>query len=536
MALPPVTFPTLGWQVIDWIEAYLPHGPGDIQGDRIVMDDEMALHICWLYRVFPQDHAQAGMRMIHRGILSRPKGRAKSEQAGMLVCAEALGPVRFGGWDAKGEPVGVRIQYPYIRCLATEEGQAGNTYDNVKYMLEHGEVNNVYAVDTGLSRTFIREVGGGGIFPSTASSSAKDGGKESFVVADETHLYVTPELRKMYRTVARNTGKRKDAQPWIYDTTTAWQPGEGSVAEQASERYQVLDLEAQMKAGVLYDHRQGDEPNRFNDDRSLAKALRSGYGPAAAWMNFDRIVKIIRDAEDPEEEAYRYWLNRPRVSADQWVMPDIIKEQCQEFSVPYGSMACFGFDGSESDDHTALMGCTENGDIFTVGVWTPTKAESFDWKLDVTKAVEWVFDNFKVIRFYGDPPYWTSELAEWASKHDEITEFWTSGETKMAAASGALRGAINRKECRINTTPMYTEPILKEKLPIVQWHFNNCKRRKVRVKMENNAEEAYIVRKDRHQSPRKIDSVTSSIVARRARDDAMKNGEFVVPEYSSAVW
>jgi hypothetical protein len=28
----PVTFPTLGWTVIDWIENYLVHGPGDIQG------------------------------------------------------------------------------------------------------------------------------------------------------------------------------------------------------------------------------------------------------------------------------------------------------------------------------------------------------------------------------------------------------------------------------------------------------------------------------------------------------------------------
>jgi hypothetical protein len=28
----PVTFTTLGWTVIDWIESYLVHGPGDIQG------------------------------------------------------------------------------------------------------------------------------------------------------------------------------------------------------------------------------------------------------------------------------------------------------------------------------------------------------------------------------------------------------------------------------------------------------------------------------------------------------------------------
>jgi hypothetical protein len=54
VALPPVNFPTLGWQVIDWIETFLCHGPGDVQGAPISIDDEEALHICWLYRIHPQ--------------------------------------------------------------------------------------------------------------------------------------------------------------------------------------------------------------------------------------------------------------------------------------------------------------------------------------------------------------------------------------------------------------------------------------------------------------------------------------------------
>jgi hypothetical protein len=27
------------------------------------------------------------------------------------------------------------------------------------------------------------------------------------------------------------------------------------------------------------------------------------------------------------------------------------------------------------------------------------------------KTVEWAMDNFKVIRFYGDPPYWQAEMS-----------------------------------------------------------------------------------------------------------------------------
>jgi hypothetical protein len=544
--LPPVHFPTLGWQVIDWIEEYLVHGPGDVQGTPWEIDDEIALHICWLYRVWPQDHPRAGTRIIHRGVLSRPKGRAKSEIAGGLVCAEALGPVRCDGFDANGDPVGVPVVYPFIRCLATEEGQAGNTYDNVFYMLTEGRVVDEYAVDPGLSRTFIREPGGGEITPSSSGSASKDGGKESFSVADETHLYVSRALRGMYRTVARNTGKRKEAEPMMYDTTTAWEPGERSIAELAGERYADMPVEeAVTRHGVLYDHRQGAEPKRFGDDRSLIKAMREGYGPAADWMDFHRIVRIIRDAEDPEAEAYRYWLNRPRRGASHWLAPDEIKAVLKPFPVEPGAPITLGFDGSEADDHTTLWGCTEPGDIFPIGIWTPAPNEPH-WRQAVMDAVDWTFETFRIVRFYADPPWWQEELARWAARYGSppLAEFWTNQDAKMAVACGALRTAIRQETLKISPVALRTDvddvgPKLRELVAgngLVQWHFENARTRKVRVRLDDQAEEAHVVRKDRPGSPMKIDSVTSAVLARRARDDAIKAGEFETKTYARAQW
>jgi len=522
------------------METYLSHGPGDVQGDPWEIDDEFATFLCWLYRVYPQGHPQAGRRLVQRGILSRPKGRAKSELAGGWVCAEALGPVRCDGFDSNGDPVGVPVRYPFLRCLATEEDQSGNTYDNVFYMLTEGEAANEYQLDVGLTRTFIKEPGGGEIRPSTAGDASKDGGKESGAVADETHLYILPRHRQMYGTVARNTGKRKDAEPLMLDTTTAWQPGENSIAEQAADRYAHLPIEeAVEKKGVLYDHRQGDEPKRFGDDRSLIKAMRAGYGPAAEWMDFKRIVRLIRDAEDPEADAYRYWLNRPRAAASHWLTPDEISAVLEEFTVPTGSMIGLGFDGSENDDHTALMGCTEAGDLFTIGIWTP-EGDDLGWRDDVTRAVDWAFDTFQVVRFFSDPAMWQQELSGWAADHGSppVAEFWTGGrsESKMAIATGALRTAI-RHGTRINPVPLLTDEQTRGGKTLLHWHFENARTRKVIVKLEDKAEHAWLVRKERPGSPLKIDSVTAAVLARRARDDGVKAGEFVVePEPERAVW
>ena len=129
--------PSLGAEVCAWIETYLVHGPGDVQETPIELDDEFRTFIYRAYEVYPKAHPWAGRRVYPRAFLSRPKGRAKSELAGMLCCVEALGPVRFDGWRGN-KPIGAPVTSPIIKTLATEESQAGNTYDNALFMLQNG--------------------------------------------------------------------------------------------------------------------------------------------------------------------------------------------------------------------------------------------------------------------------------------------------------------------------------------------------------------------------------------------------------------
>jgi hypothetical protein len=58
------------------------------------------------------------------------------------------------------------------------------------------------------------------------------------------------------------------------------------------------------------------------------------------------------------------------------------------------------------------------------------------------------------------------------------------------------------------------------------WHIENARTRKVKVRLEDKAEEAYIVTKERPGSQKKIDSAAAAVLAFRARNDALATGEF----------
>src|SRR6187551_3932116 len=131
---------SLGYLLADWIPAYECHGPGDVQGDDIELDEEWFAFLVEAYRLDPV----TGRREYDEAVVSRPKGRAKSELAGFVGTAEAFGPVRFAGWASggepypvpsvretyeRGEPMGMPVKSPLLKCLATEESQAGNTFE-----------------------------------------------------------------------------------------------------------------------------------------------------------------------------------------------------------------------------------------------------------------------------------------------------------------------------------------------------------------------------------------------------------------------
>jgi phage terminase large subunit-like protein len=220
----------------------------------------------------------------------------------------------------------VPVRSPFIKTVATEEGQAGNTYGAVEVMLREGRAARTPGLDIGRTRTFLP--GGGEIRAVSSASASKDGGKETFVNFDETHLYRGPELVGVHATLRRNLAKRRAAEPWSLETTTMYAPGEESVAETAHVYASKIARGEIIDPGFLFDHLEGPPVVDFFDDEQILASLRVAYGEAAEWMDFDRLLADAAEARESVDhkrmvaDFRRYFLNQPtRAEEAVWIPP-----------------------------------------------------------------------------------------------------------------------------------------------------------------------------------------------------------------------
>jgi phage terminase large subunit-like protein len=519
----PGEFPSLGPQLVQWYEAYLVHGPGDVMGEPIELDDEFYEFLVRAYRLDPE----TGRRVYRRAFLSRAKGRAKSELAGMMVCGEALAPVRFAGWDANGNPVGKPVKTPFIRCLATEEGQSGNTFDNVSTMMAHlveHHGDEFPGIDFGrssqTSSRILLHAQHGEIVPSTASGASKDGGKETFAVFDETHLYVLPELRRMHDTVRRNLRKRREAEPWCLETSTMYRPGEESVAERTHAYHQAI-VEGRVKEkGLLFDHREAPPDVDLSDRDSLLAGLKAAYGPASDWMDLDGIIAEIWDPQNDPSDSRRYWLNQVVAASDAWLAPNEWGKVADATkSLAENDTVTLGFDGSVRDDSTALVACrVEDGHLELLGCWEKPDGPAGDgWQVDrqaVDAAVFAAFERLNVVGFYADPAYWADTIDRW------MAEFGPRLRVR-ASQQRPLEWWTNRPKAMVDALERFHEAVLTQQLThdggsVLTRHVLNARRRVGRS--------GITISKEFPGSPRKIDAAMAAVLAYECRGDAVTAG------------
>jgi hypothetical protein len=521
---------SLGYTIVDWLTEYTCHGPGDVQGEPLNFadDPEVEDFIIRCYELDPE----TGRRKKSKAVYSAPKGRAKSETAGLLGVAEALAEVRFDGWDADGQPVGRPVRSPFIRCLATEENQAGNTFQNIAYVMSEWGPDihpDIYGGITGAkqyqSATALYLPDGGECRSSSSGAASKDGGKETFLVPDEIHLYVLRELRDMYATSMRNLGKRFRADPWALMTTTACRLGEQSVWE---------TIEKQWRRGELGDewlvhHREAKGKIDVDDAERTLRQLSYVYGaamdPQTGWMDPKRVYADMLDPTvcPDEQTAVRYFLNRSMAGSDAWIAKTIHERQTKRDVVDPGEAITLGFDGSLNDDTTVLRGCRmSDGFLFKIGAWAkPDGAAGAGWevpRLEVLATIREAHERYTVARGYYDLHEWRSDVEALAQGvkdergnvvhaalgEDVVVGFPTNSYVRTGIALDRLHSGLRKGEVWHDDDPLAAE------------HYGNAY-----VDMRGRSR---LVRKEYPNSPRKIDSVIGDALALEARADAIADG------------
>lgn len=429
-------FPTLGYEVLDWLSSALP-SPSDDSKPLAFTDEQARIVLNW-YRIDPI----SGRFLHRRGAIEMAKGWGKSPLVAALAIADFAGPALFDGWDAQGEPVARPWgrgddPAPWVQVAANSEDQSENTYGAVFAYLtaRDGKVGDALGIDFGRTRLFLKGVPGSKMEPVTASAGSREGQRVTFAVLDETFLW-TRRSRGMQlaNTLRRNVAKMSGR---TLETTNAPVLGEQSVAELTGKA-----AEDEEPGVWFHATRPSIEPQPDWPDEKMLTELDRVYGDAW-WVDRHRLLREIHDPATEWTDALRFYFNTRTTGSGRAVDARRWDELATSADVvePIG----IGFDGAWTRDATTLVGCDATGRSFVLGWWENEKRDPA-WTVphdEVNAAVHAAFGRYRVGLMLCDPPYWQSDIEAWAAKYGErVTFFDTNQPRRMAPAVNRWMTAI----------------------------------------------------------------------------------------------
>lgn len=533
-------YPTLGPQIVDFIEHNLVFGPGDLRGKPAIVDEERAGLIYRMYEVIPRGHAHQGRRRFSRCGLSLSKGKGKTELAAWIAACELHpdGPVRCVGWSPNGDPIGGGVTDPYLAMVAYNEAQSADlAYGALRIILEEGPLKDEF--DIGLER-IIRKRGDGKAESLATSPNARDGARTTWSLMDETHRMTLRRYRDTHQTMLANNAKRYLADPWMLEITTAPEPGAGSVAEATMAYAEAVAQGTVTETSFFFFHRQASDAHELttHDGRVDAVAARAAVieasGPSASWRNIDAIVSLLNDPGVDRAYWERVWCNRLVKGATQAFNVEQWKTFARaENPVKRGDLITLGFDGAMFHDSTGLIAThVKTGYQWVPGLWERPASLPKDqvWHVpceEVDALVRWLFAEYTVWRMYADPPYWQSWLATWAGDPklgpEKVIEWWTNRRRPMTAALENF------------TTDLTSGTLTHDGDPRLARHLGNSRRRDLPGPPDEQGKRLWLIQKDRPDSPHKIDLAMAAVLSWEARTDAIAAGAGKPPSYQLLV-
>lgn len=431
---------TIGFLLTDWIEAHCKVPAGVYESEPLVYNGWQLYCTLNHYRVredavYDQKRPLSAWQY-RRSIIVGPQKSGKSPWGAGWILGEGVGPSLFAGWATggevyrcsdhgcscgwtyeyePGEAMGEPRRKSLLGMLAFAESQTNNVYEPLQTMIRNGPLSEFVHVREG----FIRLPNWGKIIPLSRSAKSKLGQPLTGALGDESGLYteenkVLDTWQTMRRGIAAMQGR-------TVELTNPWDPTENSAAQQAFESSQK---------DIFRYYRKPPANLSYKNKRERHKIHLYVYRDSP-WVDPEGIdAEAAELVETDPPQAERFFGNRLVQGRGSFIDPELWEDT---YGVPEGTRIALGFDGSSSDDWTALRAETADGVLFTPTYgpddrptwWNPAEWNGRIPRSEVHAAVQEVFARYEVKRMYCDPRDWQTEIDDWSQLFgEEVVVEW----------------------------------------------------------------------------------------------------------------
>lgn len=532
---------TLGWGVLAWMSEFVntPGGHDDPTRLRLLIEmseagisfnenmfiptNEQVRLLLWWYAVDDK-----GNYAYRSGVIRRMKGWGKDPFAAALALAELCGPVAFSHF-AGDEPVGKPRHSAWITVAAVSQDQTKNTFSLFPVMISK-KMKETYGLD--VNRFIIYSSSGGRIEAATSSPASMEGNRPTFVIQNETQWWGTGpdgkvnEGHSMESIIEGNMSKVDGAR--TLSICNAHVPGTETVAEKAYTSWQDVESGKAVDTGLLYDALEApadtpisEIPSEKEDPVGNVEGiekLRQGLLVArgdSTWLPIEDIIMSVLSVKNSITESRRKFLNQVNASEDSWLSPqewDRIANIDPAAKLQPKQKIALGFDGSKSNDWTALVACRiEDGMLFVIKVWDPQKYGGEVPREDVDATVHSMFERYDVVAFRADVKEFEAYVDQWGRAYKKKIKVNASPNNPIAFD---MRGQQKKFafDCERLEDAVLEQEVSHDGNPLLRQHVLNAKR-------HPTSYDAISIRKVTKDSSKKIDAAVCAVLAFGARQD-----------------
>lgn len=512
---------SLGWGVINWLYEYVLTPGGPDAGKPFMPTLEQARFLVWWYAV-----DEFGRFVYRSGTLRRLKGWGKDPLAGAMSLVELCGPTEFSHFDDSGEAVGKPKYDPWVQLVAVSQDQTRNTFTLFPSLVSD-RLKEEHGLE--LHKTLVYDSRGKMIEGVTSSPLALEGKRPTFIIQNETQWWIEQNDGKaMADVIDGNVTKSAYGTCRALSICNAHVPGQDSVGESDWEAYLKVKAGQAIDTGILYDALEApadtpvsEIPSPEEDPEGFeagVERLREGLLIArgdAKWLDVDIIISSVLDIRNPVSESRRKFLNQVNAAEDSWIS-SVEWDRCfEDVRLEPGDRITLGFDGSKSNDHTALAACrVSDGAVFLLRTWDPANYPDGNIpREDVDATVRSVFQRYDVVGFRADVHEFESYVDEWGRDFKRKLKVKASPGNPVAFD---MRGY--KKQFALDCE-RFLDAVLEGELvhggdPTLRWYVLNAHRHPTNY-------DAVSIRKESKDSSRKIDGAVTAILAFGARQAFM---------------